>query len=75
MYTSKLCQTKSSLKLGILPKLAARFRGPFQILDRIRHVAYPLAMLASLYVHNVFHVSLLNKYVLDLNYIIDCNLI
>jgi hypothetical protein len=66
---------KSSLKLGSCTKLVARFCGPFEILDRIGPVAYMLALLASMNVHNVFHVSLLKKYVHDPNHVIDWHLI
>jgi hypothetical protein len=34
-----------------------------------------LALPASLCIHNIFHVSLLKKYVLDVNHIIDWNVI
>jgi hypothetical protein len=48
---------------------------PFEILERIGPVAYMLALLASMTVHNVFHVSLLKKYVPDANHVIDLNVI
>jgi hypothetical protein len=66
----KVKPKKISLKLGSCTKLAARFCGPFEILDRIGPVAYMLALTASMNVHNVFHVSLLNKYVHDPNHVI-----
>jgi hypothetical protein len=66
---------KISLKLGCCTKLATRFYGPFEILDRIGLVAYMLAFSASMNVHNVFHVCLLNKYVHDPNHVIDWRLI
>jgi hypothetical protein len=71
----KLKEKRSSLRLGIFPKLEARYCGPFEILEKIGLVAYMLAFPASMRVHNVFHVSLLNKYVSDPNHIIDWNVI
>jgi hypothetical protein len=61
----KVKTNKSSLKLGSCAKLVARFCGPFEILERIRSVAYMIALPTSMTVHNVFHVSLLKKYITD----------
>jgi hypothetical protein len=63
------------LKLGSFTKATTRFCGPFEIPDRIQRVAYMFALPASMNVHNVFHVSLLNKYVHDPNHVIDWRLI
>jgi hypothetical protein len=71
----KVKANRSSLKMGNYAKLAARFCGPFEILERIGPVAYMLALLASMTVHNVFHVSLLKKYIPDANNVIDWNVI
>jgi hypothetical protein len=65
----------SSLKLGNCSKLAACYCGPFEIIERIGHVTYMLALTASLCIHNFFHVSLLKKYVLDANHVINWNVI
>ena len=65
----------SSLRLGSFPKLATRYCGPFEILENIGPIAYILAFPASMRVHNLFHVSLLKKYVPDPNHIIDWNVI
>jgi hypothetical protein len=69
----KVKPKKRSLKLGNYTKLEARFYGPFEILDIIGPYAYMLAFLSSMNVDNVFHASLLKKYVHDPNHVIDWN--
>jgi hypothetical protein len=71
----KVNPKKISLKLGSCTKMTAILCGPFEILDRIEPVAYMLALPASMNVNNVFHVSLINKYVHDPNHVIDLHLI
>jgi hypothetical protein len=71
----KVKPKKISLKLGSCTKLSARLCDPFEILDIIGSVAYMLALPISMNVHNVFHVSLLEKYVHDPNHVIDWHLI
>jgi len=61
---------RSSLRLGCFPNLVARYCGSFEILEKIDPVAYMLDFHASMRVHNVFHVSLLNKYVNNPNHTI-----
>jgi hypothetical protein len=71
----KVKSNRSSLKLGNCSKLEARYCGPFEILERIGLVAYMLALHASMTVHYVFHISLLKKYIPDVNHVIDWNVI
>lgn len=53
-------------------KLSPRFIGPFEILERFGDLAYRLALPLELSgVHNVFHVSMLRKYIRDESHIID----
>jgi hypothetical protein len=66
---------RSFLKLGNCSNLVARYCGSFEILERIGLVAYRLALHACMSIHNVFHVSLLKKYVPDANHVIDWNVI
>ena len=80
----KVKAQKILLKLGNYAKLAPRFCGPFKILAQIGPVAYQLALpanlgpvayqlalLANLRIHNVFHVSLLKKYIHDPTHMTD----
>ena len=71
----KLKANRSSLKLGNCAKSTAKFCGAFEILERIGPVAYMLALPASMTVRNVFHVSLLKKYIPDVNHVINWNVI
>ncbi|GAV89973.1 Chromo domain-containing protein [Cephalotus follicularis] len=51
------------MRFGKKGKLSPRYIGPYEILERIGEVAYRLALPPSLsHVHNIFHVSLLRKY-------------
>ena len=58
-------------RFGVKGKLSPRFVGPFEILERIGQVAYRLALPLSLSgVHDVFHVSMLRKYVSDTTHVL-----
>ena len=62
----KVAPLKGVMRFGKKGKLNPRYIGPFEIIERIGMVAYRLALspeLAS--VHNVFHVSILKKYLPD----------
>ena len=49
------------LELGRCSKLATRYCGSFEVLAKIGPVAYQLALPRNIKVHDVFHVSLLQK--------------
>jgi hypothetical protein len=66
---------KISLRMGACAKLSPQYCGPFEILDRVGTVAYRPAPLPTMKEYNVFHVSLLRKYVHDSNHIIYWSLI
>ncbi|CAN6445407.1 unnamed protein product [Victoria cruziana] len=64
----KISATKGVFRFGKKGKLSPRFIGPFEILERIGSVAYRLALPPHLsQVHDVFHVSILRKYLPDPN--------
>ena len=67
----KVKSKRSSLILGRCGKLAPRFCGPFEILAKKGPVAFELALLTHVRVYNVFHASLLNKYVYDTKHVVD----
>lgn len=68
----KVAPMKGVVMFGKKWKLRPRFIGPFEILERVGNVAYMLALLPELAaVHNVFHISMLRKYVHDPDHIVS----
>ncbi|KAA0067099.1 pol protein [Cucumis melo var. makuwa] len=68
----KVAPVRGVLRFERKGKLSPRFVGPFEILERIGPVAYRLALPPSLStVHDVFHVSMLRKYVPDPSHVVD----
>ncbi|KAA0057631.1 pol protein [Cucumis melo var. makuwa] len=68
----KVAPMKRVLRFERRGKLSPRFVEPFEILERIGPVAYRLALPPSLStVHDVFHVSMLKKYVSDPSHVVD----
>eukprot|EP00253_Pinus_taeda_P022139 PITA_22139 len=61
---------KGTLQWRFCAKLAPRYFGPFQVLARVGPVAYQLALPSHIRIHNVFHVSMLKKYVYDPKHVI-----
>ena len=57
---------------GKIGKLSPRYIGPFEVLERVGAVAYRLAFPSSLSsVHEVLHISMLQKYTPDPTHIVD----
>ena len=53
-------------------KLSPRFIGPFEITEQVGPVAYRLALPMELSrIHDVFHVSMLRKYISDPSHILE----
>ena len=67
----RVSPTKDVMRFGVRGKLSPRYIGPFEILSRVGEVAYSLALPPILSgVHNVFHISMLRKYVSDPSHVI-----
>jgi hypothetical protein len=67
----KVSPWKEVVRFGKKSKLAPRYVGPFEILERIGPVAYRLKLPQELSgVHETFHVSNLKKYLSDENLVI-----
>ena len=62
---------KNKLRTRIYTKLAPGYVGPFEILARIGHATYQVALPLYIRIHDVFHISLLKKYVADQSHIIN----
>ncbi|XP_060674882.1 uncharacterized protein LOC132804488 [Ziziphus jujuba] len=72
MVFLKVGPMKGVMQFGKKDKLSLRFVGPFVILDRVGDLAYRLALPPALSgVHNVFHVSILCKYVHDPSHVMN----
>ena len=54
----------------ISKKMSPRFCGPFQTLKRIGQVAHALDLPKDCKIHNVFHASLLRRYMSDSNHVL-----
>lgn len=62
---------KGVMRFGKKGKLSPRYIGPFEILERVGATAYRLALPPSLsQLHDVFHVSMLRKYVPDPSHVL-----
>ncbi|KAL0554093.1 hypothetical protein IC582_008004 [Cucumis melo] len=72
MVFLKVAPMKGVLRFAKKGKLSPRLVGPFEILERIGPVAYRLALPPSFApVHDVFHISMLRKYVADPTHVVD----
>ena len=71
----KVSPSKGIVRFGKKGKLSLRFNGPFEVLERVGSVAYKIALPPSLcHIHNIFHVSMIRKYIPDPSHIIKYEL-
>ena len=68
----KLSPWKGVVRFGKRGKLSPRYIGPFEIVERVGPVAYRLDLPEELSrVHNVFHISMLRKYIPDPSHVLE----
>ena len=68
----KVMPKRGVVRFGKRGKLSPRFIGPFEILERVGTVAYRLALLPNMLgVHEVFHVSMLQRYTPDPAHVVN----
>jgi hypothetical protein len=66
---------RRSLRTGNCAKFVPHYCGPFEVLERVGPMGYRLSLPPTSRDHNVFHVSLLKKYIHYYNHVIDWTLI
>ncbi|KAL5795203.1 hypothetical protein ACOSQ2_000023 [Xanthoceras sorbifolium] len=67
----KVTPMRGVTRFGVKGKLAPRYIGSSEIIERVGQVTYRLNLLAQLgHVHDVFHVSMLRKYTADPSHIV-----
>ncbi|XP_028089087.1 uncharacterized protein LOC114289541 [Camellia sinensis] len=63
---------KSQTQFGVKGKLALRYIGPYEIIEKINSMTYQVALPPAMEnMHNVFHVSMLRDYLRDLLHVIE----
>ena len=68
----KVSPCKGIFRFSKKGKLSPRYIGPFEILDRVGVAAYRLKLPTNLSrLHNVFHVSMLRKYISDPSHVLS----
>ena len=72
----KFSPWKGVLRFGRRGKLRPRYIGPYEIIARVGPIAYRLDLPPELSkVHNVFHVSMLLKYIPDPSHVLKDHLV
>ncbi|KAL6191509.1 hypothetical protein ACLB2K_037899 [Fragaria x ananassa] len=68
----KLSPWKGVIRFGKRGKLSLRYIGPYEIIERVGSLAYRLVLPPELSrIHNVFHVSMLRKYIVDPSHVLQ----
>ncbi|KAL6202542.1 hypothetical protein ACLB2K_026250 [Fragaria x ananassa] len=68
----KLSPWKGVIRFGKRGKLTPRYIGPYKIIEQVGTVAYRLELPLELSrIHNVFHVSMLRKYITDPSHVLQ----
>ena len=71
LYVEEIVRLHGVLRFGRRGKLRPKYIGPYEIIAIVGPVAYRLDLPPELSkVHNVFHVSMLRKYILDLSHVL-----
>ena len=72
----KVSPWRGVLRFGKKGKLAPRYIGPYEVIERIGLVAYRLALPPELaQIHNVFHVSMLRRYRSNPSHVLQSQLV
>jgi hypothetical protein len=68
----KVSPMRGVMRFGKKGKLSPRFIGPFEITQKVGKLAYRIALTPDLIrTHDVFHVSMLRKYITNLEVIVE----
>ena len=68
----KVSPGKKVMRFEKKEKLSLWYIGPYVILERVGELAYRLDLPPELFqIHNVFHICMLKKYVLDSSHVIQ----
>ena len=63
----KVTPMKGQTRFGVIGKLAPRYVGPYEIIEKINLVAYQVVLPSEMeHIHNVFYISMLRDYLKDL---------
>ena len=68
----KVSPWKKAMRFGKKGKLSPRFIEPYEVIEKVGSVAYRLALSLELEkIHNVFHVSMLRRYMSDPSHVVS----